>query len=128
MSDWNKELEKKIEDFAATQPNNIIVNEMLSELRKVEGLTGKTIPSLRAKTNQLGYYQKIEKKATVGGTPTKRKMEFVNGIEILANMPKGSLDSLEKGSKVQLEALAKAFQSLSDSYNAELDATEPDSE
>lgn len=123
--DWTKEQVTAIENFALKQEDGRITNDALSELRKVKGLESKTIPSLRSKVVNLGYYQKAAAKPAAGGKVSQRKIEYVRAAETLVGMRKGSLDTLEKASKLELEALCKALTELSDKANAEKGLKEP---
>lgn len=89
--------------------------------------SGKTAPAIRSKLVSLGIYEKadaVKKPVTEGGTG--RKIEIVNAVEIFAGLAKGSLASLEKAAKGELELLAKRMTELSDQYNATIPKTEPD--
>lgn len=80
---------------------------------------GKTAAEIRGKLVSLGLYEKSDAPKTVGGKPAAKKIEIVNGIEILLSMPKGSLESLEKAAKPQLDALAATLVKMSDRQQAD---------
>lgn len=93
-------------------------NSKLGEL-----MAGKTAAQCRSKLVQLGEYKKAEevkKSAAEGGSG--KKIEIVNAVEIFAGLAKGSLASLEKASKSELELLARRMTELSDQYNATIPA------
>lgn len=93
-------------------------NSKLGEL-----MAGKTAAQCRSKLVQLGQYKKAEevkKSAAEGGSG--KKIEIVNAVEIFAGLAKGSLASLEKASKSELELLARRMTELSDQYNATIPA------
>lgn len=93
-------------------------NSKLGEL-----MAGKTAAQCRSKLVSLGEYKKAEeaKKAIAEGG-TGKKIEIVNAVEIFAGLAKGSLASLEKASKSELELLARRMTELSDQYNATIPA------
>lgn len=103
----------------AGKPND---TDALAELGKQ--FDNKTAVAIRGKLVSLGIYEKGEPKA-VGGASSTRKSQIVTGIEILASMKKGSLESLEKASKPQLEALADALKNLSERHNADNGIKDP---
>lgn len=80
-------------------------------------MAGKTAAQCRSKLVSLGKYHKPEEKTKAGSEPA-RKVSIVKAIEIFAGVPAGSLESLEKAAKPQLELLAKRLTELSDQYNA----------
>lgn len=90
-------------------------------------IAGKTVAAVRSKLVSLGLYEKADPAAVkaAGGTAAQRKIQIVSAIEILTGMPKDSLETLEKASKPQLEALAKALTLLSDRSNADQGIKEP---
>lgn len=93
-------------------------NSKLGEL-----MAGKTAAQCRSKLVSLGEYVKAEevkKSAAEGGSG--KKIEIVNAVEIFAGLAKGSLASLEKASKSELELLARRMTELSDQYNATIPA------
>lgn len=90
-------------------------------------IAGKTAAAVRSKLVSLGLYEKADPAAAkaAAGTAAQRKVQIVTAIEILAGCKKGELDTLEKASKPQLEALAKALTLLSDRSNADQGVKEP---
>lgn len=90
--------------------------EMNDQLGKL--VEGKTAAMVRSKLVSMGLYEKNEARA-VGGASQTRKLDLVRGVEILTGLPKGSLDSLEKAKKDELDALASALTHLSDTHEAE---------
>lgn len=90
-------------------------------------IAGKTAAAVRSKLVSLGLYEKADPAAAkaASGTAAQRKVQIVSAIEILTGMPKNSLETLEKASKPQLEALAKALTQLSDRSNADQGIKEP---
>lgn len=88
-------------------------------------VSGKTPAEVRGKLVSLGIYVKSDAPKTVGGKPAAKKIEIVNGIEILLSMPKGSLESLEKAAKPQLDALAATLVKMSDRQQADAPTVEP---
>lgn len=118
---WDEPAEQKLRDLYAEkgQPSD---TDTLTEIGKLLG--GKTAAAVRGKLVSLGIYQKGEPKA-VGGASSTRKSQIVTGIEVLASMPKGSLESLEKASKPQLEALAAALSQRVNTAHADAGIVEP---
>lgn len=90
-------------------------NEMNGELGKL--VEGKSSAAVRSKLVSLGAYEKNETRA-VGGASSTKKIEVVRSVETILSMPKGSLDSLEKGKKQELESLAERLIAYSDSQAA----------
>lgn len=90
-------------------------------------IAGKTAAAVRSKLVSLGLYEKADPAAAkaAAGTAAQRKIQIVNAIEILTGCGKGTLDTLEKASKPQLEALAKALTLLSDRSNADQGIKDP---
>ena len=89
-------------------------------------IAGKTAAAVRSKLVSLGLYEKADPAAAKAGTAAgQRKVQIVTAIEILTGMPKDSLETLEKASKPQLEALAEALTKLSDRSNADQGIKEP---
>lgn len=125
MKEWNEKQVARILAVAAEQKTGTIDNEIAKTLSKEKVFEGRTVNSIRAKAVSEGVYQKADAPRKVGGETAKRKIEFVRGAEILLNLKQGSLDTLEKASKADLEALTGALTTLSDNYNAELEASEP---
>lgn len=71
-------------------------------LAQLSAKYGRTIPSIRAKLASLKVYVKDE--ATIASTSVKAtKSQCVAALETLTGLP---LDSLESGTKVQLQGLA----------------------
>lgn len=91
-------------------------NDMNSKLGKL--VEGKSAAAVRSKLVSLGAYERNETRA-VGGASSTRKIEVVRSVETILSMPKGSLDSLEKGKKSELESLAERLIAYSDSQAAE---------
>lgn len=88
-------------------------NSKLGEL-----MAGKTAAQCRSKLVSLGEYVKADAAAEKAGSEPARKVSIVKAIEIFAGVPAGSLETLEKAAKPQLELLAKRLTELSDQYNA----------
>ena len=101
---WSKESEQALQSVYTG-------NEMNDQLGKL--VEGKSAAAVRSKLVSLGVYEKNEPKA-VGGASGTRKLEFVRGIETMLSMKTGSLDSLEKSRKDELEALANALTKVGD--------------
>lgn len=95
-------------------------NSKLGEL-----MAGKTAAQCRSKLVSLGKYVKPDTAAKAGSEPA-RKVSIVKAIEIFAGLPTGSLETLEKAAKPQLELLAKRLTELSDQYNATIPAETDD--
>ena len=100
-----------------------ITNAQVNELTAAGGdLSGILSASqLRGKAVSMGHYQKKTEaeKSSENGTSQTRKSEYVNALEIFASMPKGSLESLGKGKKPELEALVNALSARNDSQSAD---------
>ena len=93
-------------------------NSKLGEL-----MAGKTAAQCRSKLVSLGEYVKADATAAgKAGSEPARKISIVKAIEIFAGVPAGSLETLEKAAKPQLELLAKRLTELSDQYNATIPA------
>ena len=86
-------------------------NTKLAEIAKT---FGKTVPMVRSKLVSEGIY-KANVKRSVGNASSTRKLDFVRTMETLVSMPRGSLDSFEKGSKSELDAFVKALIAMSTS-------------
>lgn len=106
---WTEEVTESavttyIDGRAAGKTNADIISELAEELNT-------SVPSVRSKlaTIKDAEGNKIYQadKRAVGGASTIRKLNIVNQIEDALDLERGSLDSLEKGSKLQLEALLK---------------------
>ena len=119
---WSKVQRAKIEAIATLNGTVIagkISNDQLADMAEMPEFKGKTVNQIRAKTVNLGFYQKAAPKtatAATGDKPT-RKLDLVKAIEVLTGC--NDLGTLEKASKPQLEALSAALVSISDQYNAE---------
>lgn len=96
-------------------------NSKLGEL-----MAGKTAAQCRSKLVQLKEYRKTETAAEKAGSEPARKVSIVKAIEIFAGVPAGSLETLEKAAKPQLELLARRLTELSDQYNATIPAETDD--
>lgn len=96
-------------------------NSKLGEL-----MAGKTAAQCRSKLVQLKEYRKTETAAEKAGSEPARKVSIVKAIEIFAGVPAGSLETLEKAAKPQLELLARRLTELSDQYNATIPADTDD--
>lgn len=92
-------------------------NSKLGEL-----MAGKTAAQCRSKLVQLKEYRKTETAAEKAGSEPARKVSIVKAIEIFAGVPAGSLETLEKAAKPQLELLVRRLTELSDQYNATIPA------
>jgi hypothetical protein len=118
---WSDLQALKIEEIATvngTVLNGKIANEQLADMAEMPEFKGKTVNQIRAKTVNMGYYQKaVPKTANAETGKVTRKMDLVKAIEILSGC--SDLGTLEKASKPQLEALSNALTSISDQYNAE---------
>lgn len=98
------------------------VNELTSEGGLLAGIV--TAPQLRGKAVSDGYYKKKTQAEKAGehGTSQVRKASIVSAIETIASMPKGSLESLGKAKKPELEALSAALIAMSDRQDADAKA------
>jgi hypothetical protein len=85
-------------------------------------VAGKTAAQVRGKLVSLGIYVKGEPKAaeSSAASTAARKGSLVKAIEIFAGLPAGSLESLEKASKPELQLLSLRLTELSDQYNASI--------
>ena len=101
---WDEKSEQALQSAYSGRQDN----ERLGKMVK-----GKSAAAVRSKLVSLGVYEKNEPKA-VGGASGTRKLEFVRGIETMLSMKTGSLDSLEKSRKDELEALANALTKVGD--------------
>lgn len=79
-----------------------------SKLPEIAAKLKKSVPSIRSKLVNLGVYVKPETPKKVGGASSVRKIQLVNEVAEHLKMGKGSLESLEKASKADLESLLKA--------------------
>lgn len=95
-------------------------NSQLGEL-----MAGKTAAQCRSKLVSLKAYRKADETIKAGSEPA-RKVSIVKAIEIFAGVPAGSLETLEKAAKPQLELLARRLTELSDQYNATIPADTDD--
>jgi hypothetical protein len=83
-------------------------------------MAGKTAAQCRSKLVSLGEYRKAEPAAkTSADVESSRKSGFVKAIEILASLPAGSLASLEKAAKPELQKLAEALTLASERVNVD---------
>lgn len=91
-------------------------------------VAGKSAAMARSKLVNLGLYIKADPAAkTAEGKPAKSsKIQLVNAIEILLSQPVDSLNTLEKASKPQLEALAATLAKLSNKSDADNGIREPE--
>lgn len=97
-------------------------NPMLDKM-----IPGKSTAAVRSKLVSLGLYEKNEPTSKSGGEG-QRKSSIVSAIEILTGFRAGELDTLEKASKAQLDALSVALTKLSDRHNADNGVVEPTAE
>lgn len=82
-------------------------NEKLGDIAKQFGAT---VPAVRGKLVAMGEYVKPVKAATVKtGVSVKQKADIVKAVEIMLSLREGSLASLEKGSKADLQLLADSL-------------------
>ena len=119
---WTAAQVSKIEDFANAQTDKRITNEQIKTIFTQDPLFGeKSVSMLRGKILNLGYYSIVKKTVGTaeGKAPAKRKMQYVEAIETILSAPKGSLDTFEKASKIQLEQLSNALIALSDKQDAD---------
>lgn len=116
---WTPAQIEIIETFASQQASKLIDAESIKTLAENDAFKAKTVPMLRSKVVNLGYYKKAEKARVVGAPVAKRKLEYVSAIEIFTSLPAGSLASLEKASKPELEKLNAALVALNDTQAAE---------
>lgn len=91
-------------------------NGRLAEIGKQ--FDNKTDSMIRSKLVSMGVYEKDEAKKAGTGKVTARKAETRQAIETLLSLPKNSLETLDKASKADLEAVSKALIALSDSKAA----------
>lgn len=92
-------------------------------------VAGKSAAMARSKLVNLGLYIKADPAAakTADGKPAKAsKIQLVSAVEILLSMPTDSLNTLEKASKGQLEALAATLAKLSNKSDADNGLREPE--
>jgi hypothetical protein len=115
---WDEKQEAQLQEIYTGSADNA----RLAEIGAHFG--GKSAAAVRGKLVSMGLYEKGEHRA-VGGVNSTKKIEIVNAIEIFAGMNKGALDSLEKASKPQLEALSAVLANLSDRSNAAAGIVEP---
>lgn len=103
-------------DKALTNDQCVSLTEKGGELH---GLI--TVSQLRGKAVSSGYYAKKTEaeKASEHGTSQVRKASIVSAIETILSMPKGSLESLGKAQKPQLQALSNALIAISDKQDAD---------
>ncbi len=81
--------------------------------------------SVRSKLTNAGVYVKDDKsKKTTTGKASTSKIETCRAIAVIAGLQKDGLDTLQKGNKAELEALAAALVSMSDSQAADKDAAQ----
>lgn len=93
-------------------------------------VAGKTAAMARSKLVNLGLYIKADPatKAADGKPAKSNKIQLVNAIEVLLSQPVDSLNTLEKASKPQLEALAAALAKANNKFHAEQGIREPEPE
>ena len=90
-------------------------------------VAGKSAAMARSKLVNLGLYIKADPAAKVDGKPAKSsKIQLVNAIEVLLSQPVDSLNTLEKASKSQLEALAAALAKANNKFHADQGIREPE--
>lgn len=106
------EVDQLLAAYAACGKDNSKLGELMA---------GKTAAQCRSKLVQLKAYEKAEAAKKAGSEPA-RKVSIVTAIEIFAGVPAGSLETLEKAAKPQLELLARRLTELSDQYNATIPA------
>jgi hypothetical protein len=103
---------------AETALNGKLSNEDLKILVATPEFSNKNLQEVRGKAVFMKVYQAAAEKRKVGGEPTQRKMQFVNAISTLTSCT-SSLDSLEKASKPDLEALNSALVLMSATVDAD---------
>ena len=116
-------LGRVVEAIFEANGNEGITNQQVNELTSEGGLLSGivTAPQLRGKAVSDGYYKKKTQAEKAGehGTSQVRKASIVSAIETIASMPKGSLESLGKAKKPELEALSNALIAMSDRQEAD---------
>lgn len=119
-------LGRVVEAIYEANGNEGITNQQVNDLTSEGGLLAGivTAPQLRGKAVSDGYYKKKTQAEKAGehGTSQVRKASIVSAIETIASMPKGSLESLGKAKKPELEALSNALIAMSDRQDADAKA------
>ena len=123
-NDWTKAQVEAIENAVEIKGENLNNDDVKNLVTGNALFTNiKSVPMLRSKVVNLGYYQKAAPKSVGStGTPTVRKMDYVEALQTLSGVD--DLKTLEKASKPQLEALANALTLLSAQDNAKNGLTE----
>jgi len=121
---WTPAQILRIENFASEQANTKITNEQIKEVLVKEKIfmdADKSVQMMRGKILNLGYYEIVKKAVGTaeGKAPAKRKMAYVEAIEIFLSQKKGSFATFEKASKIELEQLSNALIALSDKQDAD---------
>lgn len=119
---WNDKDTVKKFDTVITENGGRVNPDNIAAIAKAMGTT---VNSIRSKAAASGKYDKAETSASPSKRQGKAKIETVRGIEILANLPKGSLDTFEKANKAELEKLAESLTKMSDKHNADNGIKDP---
>lgn len=89
------------------------------ELAKIAAAVGaKSAQSVMSKLVSEGVYEKSDAPTSTGGTATQ-KCQIVNSVETILSLKKGSLGTLGKANKQELQMLVDALIKTSDSKAAE---------
>jgi hypothetical protein len=115
-STWSDAQVKQLETAYTGSECNASLDNMIA---------GKTAAAVRSKLVSLGLYEKADPTAKAAASVASRKPSIVKAIEILVGVKTGELETLEKASKPQLEALAAALTKLSDRSNADQGLKDP---
>ncbi len=118
---WSDAQVKELHATASKTDTGLMDNSLVKSLTTNSIFAGKTAASLRGKAVSLKLYKAADPTQKAGnaeGERQVRKLDFVHTIETLTNMPRDALSTLEKGSKAQLEALARSLVAMSDDANA----------
>lgn len=90
------------------------------ELGKIAIVIGaKSAQSVMSKLVTEGVYIKSESKGTAGGNSVTQKCQIVSAVEIMLSLKKGSLATLGKANKQELQALADALTKISEKQDAD---------
>lgn len=89
------------------------------ELAKIAAAVGaKSAQSVMSKLVSEGVYEKSDAPTSTGGTATQ-KCQIVNSIETILSLKKGSLGTLGKANKQELQMMVEALIKSSDTKAAE---------
>jgi hypothetical protein len=101
-----------LEAFAASAEFGKITNDDVKVLVRTEDFEGKTVSMVRGKVVAMKLYKTADASTSAVVSTTLRKSDYVTSIEEYLSINEGSLASLEKASKKDLQLVIEALVAL----------------